>query len=433
VSLILPFDSDAATAQKWKSPKFALGYRSRRARRLASLGNRNLDQETIADPEEFSSFERWRQNRLRDYLGSHKSVTRDSRDELPILPEDTASTLAKRYGASPERLDQALALHSHGLHGKARRLVLCGRLGHRINHQKSRGACHRKFFEPYLCREKYCTFCGPQQFRELFVKLQNALSPIVEKLLCEDARTGREIVIAKLDFTIRNDGHMPTPEEVRKFHDDMRRFWRVAEREFGIKRSEYGVVRCDEIGGNNTNLHGHCGYVGPRLPQESKELSALWSIVLLPKEKSRRRRELMRFARKHCLGELWNRLTPEEQRFVSIKRAKSFAGALAHALKYPAKFLDKSTPQRLAALEATFHKTRRVSTGGVFYRVKELREPGDERESDHAFCPFCKFRLVVVHEQWQPISALEEEGRVSLRTAEREAGLHRALGSESPP
>jgi hypothetical protein len=275
------------------------------------------------------------------------------------------------------------------------------------------------------------------------VKLQNALSPIVEQLLCEGARSGREIVIAKLDFTVRNDGHMPTPEEVRKFHADMRRFWRVAEREFGIKRSEYGVVRCDEIGGNNTNLHGHCGYVGPRLPQENKELSALWSTVLIRpanendvdevKRAKLRRRKLMRFARKHGLGELWNQLTPEEQRFVSIKRAKSFAGALAHALKYPAKFLDKSTPQRLAALEAAFHRTRRVSTGGAFYRVEELHEPGDERASDHSFCPFCNIRLVVVHEPWQPISTLEKEGRMSLRAAEREVGLRSALGSESPP
>jgi hypothetical protein len=102
-------------------------------------------------------------------------------------------------------------------------------------------------------------------------------------------------------------------------------------------------------------------------------------------------------------------------------------------LKYPAKFLDKSSPQRLAALEKTFHKTRRVSTGGAFYRIKELREPGDDREFDHAFCPFCKLRLVRMCEPWQPISVLESEGRINLRTAEREAGLHNALGDESPP
>ncbi len=433
MSLMLPFDSDARIAQMWKSPDFSLKYRSRHARRSESPTNRELLRETIADPEEVSSFERWRQNRLRDYLGSPKPAPRDPRDGLPILPEDTASTLGARLGASKERLAQAVALESYGLRGKARRLVLCGRLGHRINHQTNRGACHRRFFEPYFCREKYCTFCGPQQFRELFGKLRNALTPVVEKLLCEGVRNGREMVTAKLDFTIPNDGHMPTPGEVRKFHDDMRKFWRVVERVFGIKRSEYGVVRCDEIGGDNTNLHGHCCYVGPRLEQKRKELSALWSIVLLPKEKGRRRRELMRFSRKFGLSEVWDQLAPDEQRFVSIKHAKSFAGALAHALKYPAKFLDKSTPQRLAELERTFHKTRRVSTGGAFYRVKELREPGGDQELEHAFCPFCKVRLAVVREQWQPLSILEEEGRINLRAAEREAGLLGALGDESPP
>ncbi len=270
MSLTLPFDSDAATAQKWKSPAFALGYRSRRARRLALLGNRNLGQETIADPEEFSSFERWRQNRLRDYFGSNKPAPPDSRDALPVLPEDTASTLASRYGASQERLSQALVLESLGLRGKARRLVLCGRLGHRINHQESRQACKRKFLEPYFCREKYCTFCGPQQFRELFAKLQNALAPVAETLVCEGSRNGRHMVIAKLDFTVPNDGRMPSPQEVRKFHADLRRFWRAVERKFGIRRSEYGVVRCDEVGGSNTNLHCHCAYVGPWLPQKKK-------------------------------------------------------------------------------------------------------------------------------------------------------------------
>jgi hypothetical protein len=403
MSLTLPFDSDAQIAQMWKSPDFELRFRSQRARQVASLGNRNLGSETIADPEEFSSFERWRQNRLHEYFSSQKPCPRDSRDGLPVLPEDTASTLANRYGASPERLTQALALESFGLRSKARRLTLCARLGHRINHQSSRDACHRKFFEPYFCREKYCTFCGPQQFRELFAKLQNSLVAVAEKLVCEGARNGRVIVTAKLDFTVPNDGRMSTPQEVRNFHADLRRFWRAAERKFRINRSEFGIVRCDELGGDNTNLHCHCAYVGPWLPQKNKELSNLWSKIR------------------------------GEQSFVSIKPAKTFVGALAHALKYPAKFLEKSTPERLAALEMTFHKTRRVSTGGAFYRVKELREPGDERESDHAFCPFCKIRLVVVHEQWQPLTALEEEGRMSLRAAEREAALLRALGDESPP
>jgi hypothetical protein len=77
--------------------------------------------------------------------------------------------------------------------------------------------------------------------------------------------------------------------------------------------------------------------------------------------------------------------------------------------------------------------TRRVSTGGAFYRVTAVREPGDGTQLEHQFCPFCKVRLVVVHEQWQPMSTLEKEGRISLKAAEREAGLHNALGDESPP
>lgn len=202
MSLTLPFDPDAVLANKWKSPEFALKYRAQRRRRSQSRTSQVF--ETIADPEEVSSYERWRQNRLRDYFRSRQSPPQDPRGRLPILDEDTASTLADRYGPSPERRAQAVALEALGLRSKAKRLVLCGCLGHRIDHQRNSLACDRLFYEPYFCREKYCTFCGPQQFRELFAKLLNALTPIVEKLLCEGARNGREMVIAKLDFTIPN-------------------------------------------------------------------------------------------------------------------------------------------------------------------------------------------------------------------------------------
>jgi hypothetical protein len=435
MSLTLPFESVAAPEKRKQPHGRCLSLRRFESSGLAHLPAIVRARERVESLEakgEYVSPE-GKRDLLVERACKRGRRGQDPRENLPILPEDTASTLAGRYGATKERLEQALALHSHGLHGKAKRLVLCARLGRRIDHQNSSEACGRKFSEPYFCREKYCTFCGPQQFRELFVKLQNALTPVVEKLLCAGTRNDCEMVIAKLDFTTRNDGQMPKPDAVRRFHGDMRRFWRLIERMCGIARSEYGVVRCDELGGDNSNLHGHGAYVGPRLPQENKELSALWSIAQLPKEKSQRRRELLRFARKHGLGLLWHQLAPEERRFVSIKRAKNFVGALAHALKYPAKFLEKSSSQRLAALEKTFHKTRRVSTGGAFYRIKELREPGDDREFDHAFCPFCKVRLMRMFEPWQPISVLEREGRINLRSAEREAGLRNALGDESPP
>jgi hypothetical protein len=434
MSLVLPFMSDVAVAKKRQPPR-ARRFDARRFQASglalipASVRTREFVESLEARGEHVSPD--WKRDLLLERTCKRGRREQDPRYGLPVLPEDTAATLAKRYGSSQERLYQALALHSYELHGKARRLVLCGRLGRPINHQSEQGACHRKFFEPYFCREKYCTFCGPQQFRELFSKLQNALTPVVEKLLRDGADRDRRMVIAKLDFTTRNDGRMPMSHDVHEFHADMRRFWRLVERIFGIKRGEYGVVRCDEVGGNNTNLHAHSGYVGPRLDQEHKELSALWSIVCI--RDATRRRELLVLVRKHGVAAAWDLISPEEQRFVSIKSAKSFAGALAHALKYPAKFLDKSTPQRLAALEKTFHKTRRVSTGGAFYRITELREPGDDRHLDHAFCPFCKVRLVQVLVPWQPLSVLEGEGRISLRLAAREAGLLSALGDESPP
>jgi hypothetical protein len=430
LSVALPFDSDAATAEKWHSPDFCLAHRARRKRQFKP-GFGVLSRETIADPEEVSSFERWRQSRYRDYFGSRQSPPQDPRNRLPVLPEDTVDTLALRYGTSEERRLQALALARLGLRGKAKRLALCGRLGHRINHQTNHGACHRKFFELYFCREKYCTFCGPQQFREQFAKLQNALTPTVERLLSKGTQSGhRQGVTAGIDFTIPNKGRMPTSLDVREFHAKMRQFYRLVERVLRIKRSEYGVVRCDEVGGNNTNLHAHCAYVGPWLPQKMKELSALWSVVWIAK--SQRRRELLRFVRKHGLEGLWLQLAPHEQRFVSIK-LKSFPQALAHALQYPVKFIERSKPERLAQLERTFHKTRRVSTGGVFYRLKELREPGDDTQFECQFCPYCKVRLVTVHEGWQPLSSLESEGRINLRAAEHDASRRNVFACESPP
>jgi len=431
MSLTLPFDSDAAIAQKYKSPSSGRSHRNRCKQQYASIASRTVRHETIADPEDVSSFERWRQKRLRDYFGSRKSAPQDPRGRLPILDEDTSSTLADRYGTAEERRIQARALEALGLPSKAKRLVLCGRLGHRINHQRNPLACNRTFYELYFCREKYCTFCGPQQFRERFAKLQNALREVAERLLLSNSRSGHQMVVARLDFTVPNNGRMPSPEEVRLFHAKLRDFWRLVERTLRIKREEYGIVRCDEIGGTNTNLHAHGSYVGPWLPQKRKELSALWSVVWIPNR--HRRLELMRYARNQGLRRLWNQLEYREWRFVSVKPAKSFAGALAHALKYPAKFLNKSTPERLAALEKTFHRTRRVSTGGAFYRIKSVREPGDDTQLEHQFCPFCKVRLVAVHEQWQPLSGLEKEGRINLRVAQRELGLKNALGDESPP
>ncbi|HVB33664.1 MAG TPA: hypothetical protein VNJ52_04720 [Patescibacteria group bacterium] len=222
---------------------------------------------------------------------------------------------------------------------------------------------------------------------------------------------------------------MPTPEQVREFHRAHHEFWRLAERLLGLRRDEYGWAGCDEFGGSNTNLHRHSLYVGPTLPQRHKELSAIWSVANI--QDRARRRELIRFARKCGVRNLWNALRPCERRFASIKQARSFQAALAHALKYPSKFVSQSTPERLADLEAAFHKTRRFSTGGAFYRLKVMREPGEECSLGE--CPLCGGPLVEVVEAWTPRFDLEAEGRQNIDEARHRAGRKKAFNGGSPP
>jgi hypothetical protein len=105
----------------------------------------------------------------------------------------------------------------------------------------------------------------------------------------------------------------------------------------------------------------------------------------------------------------------------------SFAGALAHALMYPAKYLDSSTPQRLAELEATFHGTRRFSRGGVFYNITPSSESGT------GDCPICHAPLCEIVEPWMSRFALEAEGRRSIHDVRREVGRERVFSGLGPP
>lgn len=226
-------------------------------------------------------------------------------------------------------------------------------------------------------------------------------------------RRGRRLtrVIAKIDFTIHNTGKMPKPEEVRKFNRNIRKFFRLLERRLGISRKQYGVLCCNEFGGSNSNLHSHGVYVGPWLPQKKKELSALWSEVV------------------------------GETSFVSIKPARSFRSALAHALKYPAKFVSYSTPQRLAQLEKAFHRVRRVHAFASFYNVKPGDAPDPASLLSPNSCPLCGFGLVKVSGyHLRPVGELEKEGIRNLEEARREVGRDKVFGgprgspsgSESP-
>lgn len=372
--------------------------------------------------------EKEQSRRIDGYLSRPEPENRRrGRDPREALPEcNDVEALADTFGAGERQRRQAIALERHGLHAKGKRLILCGRLGKRQNCQENH---QHRFFRPYRCQGRYCDVCGPVWFRKKFSDLLLALEPLVDRLLHDGAKRGREVVVAKLDFTTPNTGEMPKPGQVREFHRAQHDFWRLTERLLGISRSEYGWAGCDEFGGSNTNLHRHSLYVGPVLPQRHKELSALWSVANI--RDRARRRELIRFARKHGVRNLWNALRPEERRFASIKRARSFQAALAHALKYPSKFVSQSTPERLAELEAAFHKTRRFSTGGAFYRLKVIREPGED--SSLGECPLCGGRLAEIVEGWIPRFVLEGEGRQNIEQVRQHACRQRVLQGASPP
>lgn len=293
---------------------------------------------------------------------------------------------SREWGASEEQVRQARALAGFGLKGMAKRVSLCGTLGRRVNCT----GCGERFFIRFGCNTRYCPRCGQRIGRKLFSEAMEKLSPVAERIVQQHQRAGRTVVIAKLDFTVpkRPDGKMPTPGEVKKFHKDLWRFRRAMERRFDLTRDDYGAIGIDEFGGSNTNLHRHCVYVGPWLPQKKRELSNLWSEIR------------------------------GEESHVSIKRARTFAAGLAHALHYPMKFLSGSNPERLAALEAAFAGTRRLAGWGLFYNAKvPAREPGAD-ELLEGGCPYCQSPLAEpaagFSGGWVTASALEAEGRKDL-------------------
>jgi hypothetical protein len=204
----------------------------------------------------------------------------------------------------------------------------------------------------------------------------------------------REMVVAKLDITTKNLGRMLSPQEVRLFNKLIRR-WMYS---LGLPRGKWGLLLCDEFGGHNTNLHAHGVYVGPWVPQ--RVLSERWREV--------------------CAGTVF-----EGSYIVSIKRARSFVHALAHALKYPGKYVSASDPERLAELEAAFHRVRRVHALGAFYNAAP-DEPGDDEAGDGDVCPECGSAMIK-RGSWEPVSKLEAEGRVDLCEYSRRRARKRAF------
>jgi hypothetical protein len=298
--------------------------------------------------------------------GQGRRKTRSSYSVPSLIGKDSAgnwaiSPLAAR--AQEEKLEKAKCLCDHNLTKKAERELACGLLGGIV----ICGNGHQ-FKVAYECGNRYCIRCGPKASSKLFAKHHQRLAPVVARLApCWPPHRGEkpQVVIAKIDFTLRNTGAMPTPKLMRRLNDCIKKFYRAIERRYGI-----------------ANAHAHGVYVGPWLPQskERKELSKLWAEI-----------------------------TQDGSFIISIKYAKNFAAALFHAVKYPAKLISSSSPERLADLEAVFHRVRRFHTLAAFYNPKlELTDTKPApQEGSLRHCPVCSELLSEI-KAWVPLVQLEK-------------------------
>jgi hypothetical protein len=236
-------------------------------------------------------------------------------------------------------------------------------------------------------------------YESLFCDALERLGVVAARLVPEWPVHGHRplLVIAKIDFTIRNDGQMPGKEKVRWFNRAIRRFFIRLARRSGWKKGEWGAAWSAEFGPGNTNLHAHAVFCGPWIEQKNREASGLWSDVV------------------------------GEYAIVSVKAAKSFCHALRHAIKYPAaswKYFAASA-ERLTSLEKAFYTVKRFHCVGAFYNP-----PADVKVPPTVIlpfdkCPVCGSQLEDLHQaRWFSLHELMCMGSRDYGAWERNEGLH---------
>lgn len=334
------------------------------------------------------------------------------------------SPMAKR--ATPEKLEKAKAMYELGLDHKSQREIACGVLGGKVHCRNG-----HEFRCDYECGNRYCKTCGPKRANEVFAEYLGRIRLKAAKLLdcgrpiCRECDWWREnptrtknsagrspdlphwpppmkgkrpaVVIAQIDFVIPNRRELVEADQVRRLNRHIRKFARAIERDFGIRRRDYGILFCDELGGNNTNLHAHGIYVGPFLPQKNKALSRLWA-----------------------------RVTGIAGAHLMIKKADRLEQALFHAIKYPAKFAEIAEPCRLADLELVFHRVRRVHALAGFYNAPKPEDDQDSNAGECRKCPACGEQLSQPT-FWTAIAVLVGQGLKDAGAIRREMGKNKVL------
>jgi hypothetical protein len=416
---------------QWKDPAYVERWRKQHRDRIDALYQERIKYEPFLVTELQKAhdaigddFERLTTRARRLESGAKKTagISPDqARHQVPALiaydREWILHPAVKR--ATPPKLEKSKKMYRLGLEKKAQREIACGLLGGEIHCQSG-----HKFLAAYRCGNRYCSRCAPIDGKKLFARQADRLRFVATRMMlcgvdeCEECSKAIEekrlphwpppreirprVVCAKIDFTLKHDRRdgMPTPERMKQLNAMIKKFCRAIERRFKISRKEYGLAYCDELGGNNSNPHAHAIYVGPWLPQskERKELSQLWREI------------------------------SGDSFILSIKFARNFTEALFHAVKYPAKFATRSSPGRLADLEAVFHRVRRFHTLAAFYapEVPPKETPPAKK------CPICDARLSEPR-GWNTIEDLSRRGLKDIEDVRAAIERARGLGDRSPP
>jgi hypothetical protein len=313
-------------------------------------------------------------------------------------------------------------MFSAELEKKANRELACGLLGGVVKCIDG-----HKFGVWYECGNRYCIRCGPDRANESFAKILPRLRLATARLLdcgnvnCKDCypfrrgRTRREDgdqipiphwpppktgprarrVIAILDFMLPKAG-VPDRFTARRMNAAIKKTIRTVTRRAGITRAEYGYLYTDEYGAQNTNLHAHGIYCGPRL--DFREIRRAW---------------------RKAIGSL--------DVIFKIKMCDQLEPAVFHAIKYPAKFGEHAAADWLAELEIAFHRVRRLHRLGAFYNMPK---PEDEQEHDGRMkkCPVTGCGKPLSEPSFNRLmSDLQDEGLRDLRALVREIGKAKVL------
>jgi hypothetical protein len=331
----------------------------------------------------------------------HKLTDLERAKNLPPKVEtgEELLQLGARIWQDRAMVAKAVEMWDAGMSAGAVRQVQCSRIAW-VKQCKANGHLWHRVFR---CGLRFCPLCMSFVYESLFYDAVERLEPVASRLVPEWPVEGRRpsLVIAKIDFTIRNDGRMPSAEKVRWFNRKIREFFVRLARLSGWKKGSWGAAWCAEFGPGNTNLHAHAVFCGPWIEQKAREASMFWSKVV------------------------------GEYAFVSIKAARSFRHALRHAIKYPAaswKYFAAS-PERLASLEKAFYTVKRFHTVGAFYNPPRDAKVPPTIIAPYDKCPNCGSQLVdVAAARWFSLNEVMRMGSRDHGAWQRE---QRLLGYEA--